>query len=109
MTDTFRAAYWISHDREGQVLLTGREHATLSDDRLLDVARAEMVNAEITEADCGDIVVGMWGPEAVRSEKMTIPVEFRGSSFTNGPQGKRYTCEAYIGGIKFTENSLDEM
>ena len=40
--------------------MTGPEHATLSDDRLLDVARAEMVNAEITEADGGAIEVGMW-------------------------------------------------
>ena len=42
MTDTFRAAYWISGDRQGEVLLTGPEHATFSEDLLLDVARAEM-------------------------------------------------------------------
>ena len=64
MTDTFRAAYWISADRQGEVLLTGPEHATLSDERLLDVARAEMVNAEITEADGGAIEVGMWEQRA---------------------------------------------
>ena len=55
-----RAAYWISDDRQGEVLLTGPEHATLSDDHLLDVARAEMVKAEITEADGGSIEVGEW-------------------------------------------------
>ena len=60
MTDTFRAAYWISGDRQGEVLLTGPEHATFSEDLLLDVARAEMVNAEITEADGGAIEIGAW-------------------------------------------------
>lgn len=74
---TYRAAYWVSDDRQGEVLLTGPDHATLSDDRLLDVARAGMVEAGITEADGGAIEVGLWEDGGYTPPAPLTPMEQR--------------------------------
>ena len=55
----FRAAYIVSADRQGDVVLTGPEHAALSDEALLAEAKAEMARAGIDLAD-GTLEIGEW-------------------------------------------------
>ena len=58
-----RAAYWT--DGQGDVLLTGPEHAGLPDDDLLAEGEAEYARQRLghdgtTSLDGGRIVVGEW-------------------------------------------------
>ncbi len=55
----YRAAYWISDDRQGEVRLTGPEHCDLSDAYLMTEARAEIARAGI-KAVGGEIQIGSW-------------------------------------------------
>lgn len=55
----YRAAYLMSADGQGEVVLTGPEHSGLDDDALIAEARAEARRAGI-ELDGGRIVVGTW-------------------------------------------------
>lgn len=54
---TYRAAYWT--DGQAELVLTGPEHADLSDEDLIAEARAELARQGGTE-DGGRIVVGAW-------------------------------------------------
>jgi hypothetical protein len=55
----YRAAYWISDDRQGEVRLTGPEHCHLSDAYMVAEAKAEIVRAGI-QAVGGEIKIGSW-------------------------------------------------
>lgn len=55
----YRAAYWISEDRQSEVRLTGPEQRHLSDADLIAEARAEMARAGI-QAVGGAIKIGSW-------------------------------------------------
>lgn len=55
----YRAAYWISDDRQGEVRLTGPEHRHLSDAHLLAEATAEITRASMQIAG-GEIAIGDW-------------------------------------------------
>ena len=59
MSVTYRAAYWISADRQGEVRLTEEAQANLPDAELLEAARkmAEEVGLEIGD---GNIEIGAW-------------------------------------------------
>ena len=60
---TYRAAYWTNYDRDhldgGEVVLTGPEHADLSDEELLRQALAEMDRAGLETGE-GRVVIGEW-------------------------------------------------
>lgn len=58
-TCTYRAAYWLSDDRQGEIVLTGPEHAHLDDDALEAEARAE-AEREGVDLSGGSIVIGEW-------------------------------------------------
>ncbi len=61
MMTAFRAAYWLSDDGQGEVLLTARGHSGLARGDLLAIARAGLADAEIDIArDGGMVVVGDW-------------------------------------------------
>jgi len=55
----YRAAYWISDDRQGEVRLTGPEHCGLSDAHLVSEAKAEIARAGM-QAVGGAIRIGSW-------------------------------------------------
>jgi hypothetical protein len=55
----YRAAYWISDDRQGEVRLTGPEHRHLSDADLVAEAKAEIARAGV-QAVGGAIKIGSW-------------------------------------------------
>ena len=57
MTTTFRAAYLDQGNNGVGVLLTGTEHAHLSDDILMTVAIAEL---QKIGGGIGKIVIGEW-------------------------------------------------
>ena len=56
--DAFRAAYWTDYDG-GELLLTGPEHAGLSDDELMAEAWAEAGVLGVDLSD-GEIEIGEW-------------------------------------------------
>lgn len=56
---SYRAAYWLSADGQSEVVLTGREHASLDDDALEAEALAEARRAGL-ELEGGRIVIGTW-------------------------------------------------
>lgn len=60
----FRAAYWIRKDGQGEVLLTGPEHAGMAEEELLAEARAEAERAGM-ELTAGKIEVGEWTDESM--------------------------------------------
>lgn len=55
----YRAAYWISDNRQGEIRLTGPEHADLPEKELVAEAKAEADYANL-DLSGGEIVVGMW-------------------------------------------------
>ena len=59
MTATYRAAYWISDDRQAEVVLTGPEHAELPDAELRAEAEAEAERNDI-DLTIGSIEIGDW-------------------------------------------------
>jgi len=61
MTNTYRAAILRSSDSQGTTVLTGPEHATLTDAALLAEAQREIDRANIRE-QMGDseVVIGDW-------------------------------------------------
>lgn len=61
MTKTYRAAILFSSDRQGSTVLTGPEHAALSDADLLAEAQREIDRANIREQMSGSpIEIGDW-------------------------------------------------
>jgi len=56
---TYRACYWISDDRQADLVLTGPEHAHLSDAELIAEATAEAERAGIS-LDGGELKIGEW-------------------------------------------------
>ncbi len=60
MTTTYRAAYWISDDRQGEIVLTTAEQASLPDDDLLASARAEAQAHAPWALESGEIRIGDW-------------------------------------------------
>lgn len=56
---TFRAAYWVSDDRQHDLLLTTPEQSQLDDAALLAAAREEAARADV-DLSTGEIVVGEW-------------------------------------------------
>jgi hypothetical protein len=56
---SYRAAYWISEDRQHSVRLTQREHSGLSDDALLVEARAEAERFGV-DLSTGWIAIDTW-------------------------------------------------
>lgn len=59
MPATYRAAYWTSEDRQGEVVLTSPEQARLSDSDLLSAARDEARRAGL-DLSTGEIAIGDW-------------------------------------------------
>lgn len=59
MSRTYRAAYWISEDRQGSFVLTGPEHADLPDEALVAEATQELRRAGQPE-EPGRIEIGDW-------------------------------------------------
>jgi hypothetical protein len=59
MPRVYRAAYWLSADRQASVRLTTEEQAHLSDDDLIAAALAEAEEAGLEIGD-GEIRVGEW-------------------------------------------------
>lgn len=59
MTNRYRACYWQSDDRQGEVVLTSEDHADLSDDDLEAEARAEAARAGL-DLSGGRLVIGAW-------------------------------------------------
>lgn len=59
MSITYRAAYWISEDRQATVRLTTKEQATMPDENLMTDAQdeAESIGLEIGD---GSIEIGDW-------------------------------------------------
>lgn len=57
MTTTYRAACWISADRQAEVRLTSEENASLSDAELLVVAQATIDETGLEVGD-GSIEIG---------------------------------------------------
>lgn len=55
---TYRAAYWTD-GKGAEVVLTGPEHAHLSDEELIAEARKEAESAGL-DLSYGEIVVGEW-------------------------------------------------
>ncbi len=60
MTTTYRAAYWISDDRQGELVLTSRDESGLTDDELLAAARAEAKEHAPWALESGTIKIGPW-------------------------------------------------
>lgn len=58
-TATYRAAYWISTDKQATVRLTTEDQSNLSDDGLMAAAEAEAENAGLDIGD-GQIEIGDW-------------------------------------------------
>lgn len=56
--ETYRAAYWTDHEG-GELVLTGPEHAHLSDEELILEARAEAERADL-DLSYGAVLVGDW-------------------------------------------------
>lgn len=56
---TYRAAYWISKDRQNEVVLTAPADAGLSDDALEAEALAEAARQGLEIGD-GSIEIGDW-------------------------------------------------
>ena len=56
---TYRAAYWISDDRQAEVVLTGPEHADLPESELRAEAEAEAKRNDV-DLSTGTIEVGGW-------------------------------------------------
>lgn len=59
MSTTYRAAYWISEDRQSTVRLTTEEQAALSDQDLMAAAKNEAESACLEIGD-GSIEIGNW-------------------------------------------------
>lgn len=59
MTNTYRAAMWISEDKQATVRLTLEDQAALTDDELLDAAKAEAENVGLV-LEGGEIIVTTW-------------------------------------------------
>jgi len=59
MGQTYRAAGWVSADKQASVRLTTEEQSNLSDDELLSEAKkeAESIGLEIGD---GEIVISSW-------------------------------------------------
>ena len=53
------AAYWLSRDKQTEVVLTRPEDSDKSDDELLDLALEEAEKTGL-EIGCGKIVIGPW-------------------------------------------------
>lgn len=60
MTTTYRAAYWISADRQATVRLTTDDQAHLSEDALMAAALAEAETVGLQRAEGDDILIGDW-------------------------------------------------
>lgn len=60
MTTTFRAAYWISADKQASVRLTPEKLQALRDDDLLSVASLEAQEIGLVREPGDDILVGDW-------------------------------------------------
>lgn len=58
-SNAYRACYWQSDDRQGEVVLTSEDHADLSDDDLEAEARAEAARAGL-DLSGGRLVIGAW-------------------------------------------------
>lgn len=56
---TYRAAYWVSEDRQAEVVLTTESHAELPD-HLLIAEAAKAANAVGVDLSTGEIVIGDW-------------------------------------------------
>ncbi len=57
----FRAAYFLRTDKQGEVLLTGPEHADLPDADLIKIAEAAWLESGTSLEDMdGEIVIGEW-------------------------------------------------
>jgi len=54
-----RACYWLSADRQAELLLTGPEHVEMTDSELEAEARAEAVRGDIDLAG-GRLIIGDW-------------------------------------------------
>lgn len=59
MTTTYRAAYWLSADRQGQLVLTSPEQSHLSDEELMAAALREAEENGL-DVSKGDIHIGEW-------------------------------------------------
>lgn len=60
--NTFRAAYFLRTDKQGEILLTSPDEAHLPDAELIKIAEAELLNGggrSIEDMD-GEIVIGEW-------------------------------------------------
>ena len=55
----YRAAYWTSEDRQGEIALTSPEHADMDDEDLLAEAEAEAARIGLV-LDDGTIEIGAW-------------------------------------------------
>jgi hypothetical protein len=55
----YRAAYWRSHETGVEEVLTTPKEASLPDDELLAVARAEAQRRRL-DPKAGEIRIGMW-------------------------------------------------
>ena len=58
-TTTYRACYYLSADRQGEIVLTDRSQSHLDDDALIEAARSEMESVGL-DLDGGSLVVGDW-------------------------------------------------
>jgi hypothetical protein len=65
-TDTSRAAFYISNDRQSAALLTAEKDAALTDDEMISIALREHHAQGGTEDD-GEIMVGQWRGPADRT------------------------------------------
>lgn len=59
MTNTFRAAGWLSKDKQASVRLTTEDQSNLPDDELLDAAIKEAENVSLEIGD-GEIIISSW-------------------------------------------------
>lgn len=58
-TITYRAAYWLSDDKQADVRLTTEDQQHLSEHKLIEAAKAEAEKIGLDLAG-GEIVVGQW-------------------------------------------------
>jgi len=59
---TYRAAFWVAEDRQGEIVLTGPEHASLPDAALLIEAASEAARNDV-DLTTGSIEMGHWSEE----------------------------------------------
>lgn len=58
-SDAYRACYWLSDDRQAEVVLTLPDHAGLSDEDLYRLAREEAERGDL-DLTTGTLEIGEW-------------------------------------------------